>query len=230
MAQKVTFQLNQLRCIRESDARGGSEPYLWVTYFILDGRNLGQAEPVTTYSPTFNGFRRDVPDNIRAGNVVNVPPFLAKFSAQIEPGPLNFMLAGCVVVLLEEDDTPDGAMFAGHRAYATAIHQELNKLIKERIRTVNRSAVTSAEIQAMRNAIKPKIISAIKSNLTLGQKLFDNQDDLLGFAHVTFIGSEITTRNFEFPELAEAGGANRFVLNGRLHVGLVTPPVDPTPN
>lgn len=223
MPKQVTFRLNQLRCIAESDARGGSEPYVWVTYFVVDGRNITQAEPVTTYSPIFNDLRREVPDNVRAGQVVNVPHFMANFTAQIDPGPLNFMLAGCIVVLLEEDDTPDRAMFAGRNVYAEGIHEQLNKLIKERIRTLNRGPVTDAEVRAIRDAIAPRVGSAIASNLTLRQKLFGNQDDQLGFAHVTFIGNEITTRNFQFPEFVEPGGKNRFVLNGSLNVAGVGP-------
>ncbi|HEV2862476.1 MAG TPA: hypothetical protein VGX48_15795 [Pyrinomonadaceae bacterium] len=224
MPQQVTLHLNQLRCIVESDAQGGSEPYLWVTYFVVDGRNITQPEPVFTNTPVFNDFRREVPDNVRDGQVVNVPPFLANFSAEVDPGPLNFMMVGCLVVLLEEDETPDGAIFAGRNAFATGIHQELNKLIKERIRTLERGPVTDEEVKAIRDAIEPKVESAIRSRLSLRQKLFGNQDDVLGFAHVTFIGDEIQSKDFEFPELAERGGGNRFVLSGRLGVAPVGPP------
>lgn len=224
MPQLVTFHLKQLRCIVESDSRGGSEPYLWVTYFIVDGRNIAQPEPVSTLTPVYDAFRKEFPDDVRDGQVMNVPPFIANFSAQIDPGPLNFMLAGCVVVLLEEDDSPDKAMRAGRNTYATGIHQELNKLVKERIKTLNREPVTQAEIDAIHDAIEPKITSAVRSNLTFRQQIFGNQDDTLGFAHVAFIGDEIQTKDFEFPELADRGRSNRFVLSGSLTVGPVPPP------
>src|SRR5262245_27213518 len=133
MPQLVTFRLNQLACIVESDSQGGSEPYLWVTYFIVDGRNITQSEPVSTRTPGYDAFRREFPDTVRERQVINVPPFIANFSGQVDPGPLNFMMAGCVVVLAEEDETPDKAILAGRDAYASAIHQELNNLIKERI-------------------------------------------------------------------------------------------------
>jgi hypothetical protein len=120
MPQLVTFRLNQLRCIVESDAHGGSEPYLWVTYFIVDGRNIAQPEPVATLTPVYDAFRREFPDNVRDGQVINVPPFIANFSAQVDPGPLNFMMVGCVVLLLEEDESPDKAMRAGRNAYVSA--------------------------------------------------------------------------------------------------------------
>jgi hypothetical protein len=227
MPQLVTFHLNQLRCIVESDAQGGSEPYLWVTYFVVDGRNVAQPEPVSTDTPIFGFNRKETPDDIRDGQIVKIPPFIANFSAQIDPGPLNLMMAGCVAVLLEEDETPEKAIQGGQRAYADAIHQELNNLIKERIRTQNRESVTEHEVKAIRNAIEPKIKLAIRSNLTLGQKLFDNQDDFLGFAHIAFIDDEIRTTNFNFPELMEPGSENRFALSGSLTVGPVpTPPVD----
>jgi len=67
------------------------------------------------------------------------------------------------------------------RAVATEIHQQLNNLIRERIRTVDRDPVTPEEIKTIRTAVESRVKSAIKDNLTIRQKLFGNQDDVLGF-------------------------------------------------
>ncbi|MDT4966663.1 MAG: hypothetical protein QOJ64_1400 [Acidobacteriota bacterium] len=58
MPSLVSFHLTELKCIAESDASGGSEPYLWVTYFALDGRNIARPEPITTVMPASIPFAR----------------------------------------------------------------------------------------------------------------------------------------------------------------------------
>mgnify|MGYP001594798724 CR=1 FL=1 len=229
MDQLATFQLHQLRCIKESDAKGGSEPYLWVTYFHVDSRTLGQPEPMKTYTPQFTRFRQEFPDNVADGQVMDIPPTLRQFSAVIDPEDNLFALAGCVAVLLEEDETPQSAIENGQRAYAVEIHKQLNDLIKKRIPTLDSSPVKEEEIKIIKDAVQSKAKSAVKSSLTLRQKLFGNQDDFLAFAHVAFVGKdELVTKNFDFPELFNGDtpekSSNRFVLSGSLTVGPVPPP------
>jgi hypothetical protein len=227
MPQQATFRLNQLRCIVEKDESGPSEPYLWVTYFAVDGRNIAQPDPVTTFTPNYNGYRTEFPNNVSDGQVIAIQPFIATSSMTVDPGPLDFQMAGCVAVLLEEDESPNKAMDAGLRAFADAMHKTLNDLIRKRIRTIDRGPVTTEEADAIRDEVESKVKAAIKSNLTLGQKLFDNQDDVLGFSHMAFIGSEIQNRSFDFPEMVQRNilGAirNQFVLSGSLTVGPVPP-------
>lgn len=223
MPQLVTVRLNSLRCIAESDRNVGSEPFLWVTYILVDGNRLTQPEPVVTYSPILD--RKEFPDNVRAGQVINVQNIIDNFSEPVDPGPFNFRLVGCLVVLLEEDETSDEAMQAGHRAYSKAVHEALNNLIRERIRMLNQEAVTDEEVNAIRNAIEPKVKSAIKSDLKVWD-FFDNQDDIVGVSHVAFIGDELQSKEFEFPELVGPGSKNHYVLSGSLTVGPV-PDVPP---
>jgi hypothetical protein len=223
MPQLVTIRLNSLRCIAESDTNVGSEPYLWVTYFFVDGNRLTQPEPVVTYSPMLD--RKEFPNNVRAGQVINVQDVINKFSEIVDPGAVNFRMVGCLVVLWEEDETSEEAIQAGHRAYSTAVHEALNNLIRERLRTLNLEAVTDEEVNAIRNAIEPKVESAIKSKVKIWE-IFDNQDDIVGFSRVVFIGDELQTKEFEFPELVGPGSKNHYVLSGSLTVGRV-PDVPP---
>jgi len=233
--QLVTFRLNRLRCIKESDTKGGSEPYLWVTYFAVDGRNIAQALPVTTDTMPATFTRKEFPNNVADGQVITVPASLSPRSFQVDPGPLNFMMAGCITVLLEEDETPEDAIIAGHTAYAKEINKQLNALVKKRIATVNTQDITAAEIKVIRDAVKSKVKSAIKDNLSLGEKLFDNQDDLLGFTFVNFVNDAIQPRTFEFPEIFEGDNqqtsSNRYVLSGSVTTGPVPPdPVELCPD
>lgn len=225
--QLVTFRLTRLRCLKESDTKGGSEPYLWVTYFAVDGRNALQAAPVTTDTMPATFTRKEFPNNVADGQVFNIPSSLSPRSFQVDPGPVNFMMAGCVTVLLEEDETPEKAIIAGHTAYAKEINKQLNSLVKKRIAKLDTKNITDVEIKEIRDAVKSKVKSAIKDNLSLGQKLFDNQDDLLGFTFVNFVNNDIQTKTFDFPEIFEGDNrqtsSNRYVLSGSMTSGPVPP-------
>lgn len=223
MPSTVKLHLDKLRCITESDTNNRSEPYLWVTYFWLDGRNISQPNPISTMTPVYNAFRSEFADNVTEGTVIPVPTFVGNASFEVDPGPLGFMLAGAVVVLWEEDDTPQSAMIAGRNAYLTAIHKALNDLIRQRIGDANQGPIAPAEIKAIVDAVKPAVESAIRSSLSFLDG-FKNQDDQLGFGHVAFMGSEIQTRDFTFPELGS--GSNRFVLNGSMTVAPTRPVFD----
>jgi len=221
MPLSVKMHLDKLTCIAESDESGRSEPYLFVTYFWLDGRNIAQPDPVSTLTPVYDGYRAEMPDNVRAGTVITVPPFLANATFEVDPGPANFMLAGAVVLLWEEDETPNSAVLAGRNAYMSGLHAELNKLVRKRIQTFDKSPVTPAEADALAAAIRPQIESAIKSKLSFFQKLFGNQDDFIGYTYVAFTDGGIQTRAFTFPDIPRGGGSNHYQLTGDMTVGPV---------
>lgn len=227
MPLRVTFDLTGLRCIAESDARGGSEPYLWVTYFMVDGRTLGQPTPVIVHTPAHDAFRRDFPDGVRAGQVVRVPSFIAQGSFEMELDAAPFAMAGCVAVLLEEDETPEDAIIAGRVAYAKEIEAQLNALVRTRLRTLDKADITDAEVSAIRTAVNAKVKAAIRARLSLGQEVFGDQDDMLGFAHVALIGEEIVAGDLAFPEFGKPGSKNRYQLLGRLSVAPAVPPPPP---
>lgn len=240
--QFVTFQLTRLRCIAESDdGTSGSEPYLWVTYFALDGRNIARPEPLTIITPSYDAFRTEFPDNVTAGKTVNIPAFLSTASFEVDPGPLNFMMVGCAAVLLEQDETPDDAIIPGRIAYGKEIDNQLRLLIKNRIKTVNTDPVTDDEVKVIREAVESKVEEAIKDKLTIWEKLFGDQDDIIGITYKTFIKDEISvvrepnpsgTLTFDFPEIFSGdsleSSSNRFVLSGSITVSQL--PLHPPPH
>lgn len=217
MPSTVKMHLDQLSCIAEDDGSGASEPYLFVTYFWVDGRNIATPQPVSTMTPVYNAYRTEMPNGVRAGTVITVPPFLASAEFEVDPGPLNFMLAGVIVLVLEEDESPLSAVLAGRNAYLSGVHEALNDLVKARIQNLDTSAVTPEEVKAIADAVKGAVVDAIASRLSIWQKLFDDQDDLIGYTHVAFIGPEIQTRPLVFPAVAN-GAANRYALTGTMTV------------
>ena len=68
MALKVSMHLDQLSCIAESDGSSSSEPYLIVTYFWVDGRNIAQPEPAATLTPVYDGYRTEMPNGVRGAS------------------------------------------------------------------------------------------------------------------------------------------------------------------
>lgn len=218
MPLTVKMHLDQLTCIAEDDGSGASEPYLFVTYFWVDGRNIATPQPVSTMTPVYDAYRTEMPNGVRAGTVLSVPPFLGNGQFEVDPGPLNFMLAGAIVLLWEEDETPLPAILAGRNAYMSGIHEELNDLVRARIQTLDTSSVTPEEADALAEALRPIVKDAIASRLSFWQKLLDNQDDLIGYTYVAFTGADIVTRQLVFPLIPIDGVANRYALNGQMTV------------
>jgi len=223
--QRVTLRLTELRCITQSES-GGSEPYLWVTYFAVGAQPLPfQQGPVATITPAYDAFRADFPDNVEAGQVMIIPPFLATASFDMDLD-AEHLLVGCIAVLMEEDDTPDSSIILGRIAYSKEIDKQLNDLVHKRLVAGDSSPLKDEELAAIKDAVKTKVEDAVGSNQSLWN-IFTDQDDNLGFVYVGFSDSEIVSHFFDFPHIGSDTDANRFVLSGDLSIGAIpTEPID----
>jgi hypothetical protein len=223
--QRVTLRLTELRCITQSES-GGSEPYLWVTYFAIGAQPLPfQQGPVATITPAYDAFRADFPDNVEAGQAMIIPPFLATASFDMDLD-AEHLLVGCIAVLMEEDDTPDSSIILGRIAYSKEIDKQLNDLVHKRLVAGDSSPLKDEELAAIKDAVKTKVEDAVGSNQSLWN-IFTDQDDNLGFAYVGFSDSEIVSHFFDFPQIGSDTDANRFVLSGDLSIGAIpTEPID----
>ena len=222
--QRVTVRLTKLRCITQSEGSGGSEPYLWVTYFALGAEPLPfQQGPMATITPAYDAFRADFPNNVKAGQVMTVPPFLATASFDVDLEG-EHKLVGCVAVLMEEDETPDSSIVLGRIAYSKEIDKQLNDLVHKRLVSGDFGPITDEELRAIKAAVQGKVEQAVGSNQTIWN-VFTNQDDNLGFTYRGFMDSEIAGQNFDFPEIKNDNSSNRFVLSGELSIRSI--PVEP---
>jgi hypothetical protein len=223
--QRVTLRLTELRCLAQSES-GGSEPYLWVTYFAFGAQQLPfQTGPMATITPAYDAFRAEFADNVEAGDVLLVPPFLAEASFDVDLDAPH-KLVGCLAVLMEEDDTPQSSIVLGRIAYSKEVDRQLNELATRRILAGDFGPITDDEINAIRAAVKAKVEDAIGSNQSIWD-IFRNQDDNLGFTYRTFTDAEIAFQYFDFPEIVSDDSSNRFVLSGGLSLGPIpTDPVD----
>ena len=235
--QRFSIKLTQLRCILESDS-GSSEPYLWATYFAL-GPSVPpfQTGPLAVSTPAYDAFRTEFPDNVSAGDVVGIPPFVASAHFDMDqdlPGP---KLLGAVVILLEEDATRQSDMVAGRIAYSKEIEKQLNALMNKRIAANDSGPLTDEEKEAIKEAVMSKTKAAISSGQSAWD-LFRDQDDPLGFTYKIFPESamdedptnppSIVPQSFDFPEITTVDDGwlsdtvtDRYVLSGEVTVGAV---------
>src|SRR5262245_13394410 len=117
--QRVTLRLAELRCITQSES-GGSEPYLWVTYFSVGAEPL-PAE-VSVQTPPYEAGRSVLANDVQAGQTMLIPPILGEGSFDMNlAGPLT--LVGCIGVLLEADETLDSSISLGWVAYSKEIEK-----------------------------------------------------------------------------------------------------------
>lgn len=232
--QRLTIKLTQLRCILESDP-GPSEPYLWVTYFAL-GPQVPQFQtgPLALSTPSYDAFRTEFPDNVSAGSVVGIPPFIASASFDMDLDSAGQKILGCVAVLMEEDDTRESDMVFGRIAYAKEMEKQLNALMHKRIMQGDDGPLTKAETDAIKSAVTSKVTDAVGSH----QSIFDffrDRDDALGFTYKIFPERKTDTihaQAFDFPEITTTKEiptrfltikvvTDRYVLSGEITIGAV---------
>lgn len=231
--QRVTFRLTEIRCLEQSEGSTGSEPYLWTSFFAFGAAPLPfQTGNMAVHTPSYDAFRTEFPDGIKAGQATVTPSFvsIANFDMDLDVAFPPKMI-GCIAVLMEQDDTPQSSIVLGRIAYAKEIDAQLNLLAHKRIQMQDFSPITPAEINAIRSGVESKVRTAVGSNQSVWD-FFRNQDDTIGFAYKVFQfpppandpASAIKFQYFDFPEITNNAG-DRFLLSGGLSLGPV--PAEP---
>lgn len=235
--QRVTVKLTQLRCLAQSESGSGSEPYLWTTFFAFGAEQTSpQSGLLAVQTPSYDQFRTEFPDGIKAGTTAQVPVFVASgaFDFDLDSVPQPKLL-GAIAVLMEEDSTPERFMVQGRIAYSKEIEAQLQALAKMRFLSGNLGALTTAETDAIKKAVKDKVTEAVGRGQGISG-LFRNQDDNLGFMFRLFTHrradpahpetppvAEIVNQSFDFP-VADNGKGDRFVLSATMTLGPVPKP------
>lgn len=235
--QRVTIRLTELRCLEQSEGSGGSEPYLWTTFFALGAQQLPfQTGPMAVVTPSYDAFRTEFPNGMTAGQAAPVPSFIASANFDMDlditiPRPT----VGCIAVLMEEDSTPQSSIVAGRIAYSKEIEAQLNALAVKRIQSGDDSDIKPEEIETIRNAVEDKVKSAVSSD-QFAWGIFTDQDDTIGFAYKAFkhppdtttdpqtgeeivVGADIAFQYFDLPEIRKDD--DRFMLTGSVSLGPV---------
>lgn len=179
MATDAIVTLERLRCIKESDGTGHSEPYMWpvlVTINTMNGNVL--------ISDLALGNARILIDNdIRAGQVIVIPTSINTLRVRLDD-PQNFTLI-LSVVLWENDETPEKALKAGFTAYSSALREAIVANLLA-LRDAQGDPVKEAAVRAIiEKQVNDAVESAIRGALTTGEKIRIglgtlNMDDVVG--------------------------------------------------
>ncbi|HEV7505817.1 MAG TPA: hypothetical protein VGS07_12985 [Thermoanaerobaculia bacterium] len=203
---KLNFiiQLQNIHCFDEGDGIGNAEPFLWAVFFKIDGDTAfiddnyilqGTAQTFGTQGDHGNLNNT----NVNAGDDVAVPTQFG-YGDTLTPIPLMRPIGdittfggvvGCVVILLEQDDTSDAAVASGHTEFDIAILAALNQLIP----TLNAShqSPTDAEIVQLTSKVSAAVISAIARDTGVLGWIYagGNMDDEIGSAVFNYSQDEL---------------------------------------
>ena len=182
MATDAIIVLERLRCIRESDVTGGSEPYIWPVLLWIDDNTLATPSLVGMTAPALGNARVVIKNDMRAGQIADIPTSVGVLRVRFEDG-LSIRRLILAVALWEEDETPETAMRAGFQAFSG----ELRTAIADNLFALSQASgeELDAIIKTIKTRVKDQVKSAIENGLTNWQKARVflgtlNLDDIIG--------------------------------------------------
>jgi hypothetical protein len=227
MALQGTIHLGSLRCIAESDNYNHSEPYAWTVLFWLDDAVMMSPELVGEFVPPWwSSARAIIRRGIEAGQQVQMPEPQRAFTHVFETDSETKSLT-IVVVLWEQDDTPDDAVDAGYQVFATELKQALIDFYFAHGQTPP-DLDSEDDRQEIIDAVEPKVREAAWSKLSGWQRA-------KVVAHLLKLDDEIGFDSFGWTETPNEPGqrtftlrfeddGNNFEIDGRLELSQIPDP------
>jgi hypothetical protein len=214
----IEFKLDRIHCHDEGDGPGNAEPYLWTVFFKVDGdttvvntEDLShvflQGPPTVITTPGNHGNLGT--SDVDEGDDVGVPAIIGEYRTIMKPIPLTTPILGksevggmigCIVVLMEEDNTSDSDAARGHERLDSTVRDKLAELLGTL--SISNPEPTQEDIDKMTDQIGSAVKDAIKDGVSVVEWLlgFGNMDDQIGSA----------VFRFSHGELEAAGGAIPF--------------------
>src|SRR5687768_13619767 len=115
MSVDAIVNLDRLRCIREGDRSGGSEPYAWTALFWIDENVFSTRVLGLTAPDTEPGYRTTIKSGMREGDVASMPSAQRRFVHRFPDAGIRRV--GVVVALAEEDEFPNHVVRSGYRTF-----------------------------------------------------------------------------------------------------------------
>jgi len=217
MATDAIVTLERLRCIKESDGSGHSEPFIWPVLIWIDtsNGNVNMADLV------LGNARVVIRNNMRAGETVDIPASVRTLRVRFADNPQRFILI-LSVVLWENDETPEAAMRAGFKAFSSGLKEAVIANLLE-LRAAQGNPAAEAAVRAkIEKQVKEAVEEAIKGGLTTSQKLRVklgtlNLDDVVGSDTESLgsVGQTASTRAFTLT-FSNQSGSEQYEITGNL--------------
>ena len=188
------IHLQKIHCFDEADSVGSAEPYLWAIFFKIDGDSvfideLFNLQGTAKVFGTLGDHGNLGVSHVGKGDDIVIPAQFG-YSDFLRPIPLRQPvldkhevsgIVGCIVVLMEQDNTSDEAVAAGHAELRFAVQSALNELI-----TSLHQEPSPEEIEEISKEIKDKVGKQVKDAITNRVLFFGeiaaglNDDDQIG--------------------------------------------------
>lgn len=152
----VRMHVWRLFCYHGADD-GASEPYVWVIGFKFDGSTMTQLLRRFSWTPEYflsAGSHGNIAGNVMPGRKIGIPPPVGRWETTLKPIRLSDASGavtevpgaiGFAAVVLEENNVPDSAAEAGHRA--------LNDFVAATLETF----VTGIDLEAFNAAVQVRV-------------------------------------------------------------------------
>lgn len=200
----IEFKLDRLHCHDEGDGPGNAEPYLWTVFFKVDGDTAVidtddlshvflQGAPTVVTTPGNHGNLGT--SDVDEGDDVGVPAIIGEYRTVLKPIPLTTPvlnksevggMVGCIVVLMEEDNTSDSDVARGHERLDSGVRDKLTELLGTL--SISNPEPTQEDIDNMTDRIGAAVKDAFKDGVSVTEWLlgFGNMDDQIGSAVFRF--------------------------------------------
>jgi hypothetical protein len=175
MTTEWVVVLERLRCVREDDGSGHSEPYIWPVLLWIDGTTLEDPEKVGVAAPAVDRARVVIKHDMGPGETAPIPGSVGVLSAQVEDG---FQAMILVVALWEHDETPIVAVKAGFNAFSS----ELRAAVAARLVELSSSSEEDRAqvIKEITEQVYKAVTSAILTVMSQWPQLLLLMDDVIG--------------------------------------------------